>query len=244
MGMTGRRAFTLVLVAALGARAWGLQAPGEALDQARAEEARTARDYRAALESVLKFQIEEARRATETAEVRRRLVEQGIVSRREAEDAEAAAAAAREEVEQTRARIVEADTMVTEAEAPQILAALPPLRPGELHTAGSLIRFLGAGQWSLSMAPRVQRFFTERFGRPLPVSAFGQTLVHDRLGFDHRNALDVALHPDTLEGQALMTWLLGQRISFLAFRHAVAGGATGAHVHVGEPSPRLTSPPR
>jgi hypothetical protein len=76
------------------------------------------------------------------------------------------------------------------------------------------------------------------------VSAFGQTPVHDRLGFDHRNALDVALHPDTAEGQALMTWLRGQGVSFLAFRHAVAEEATGAHVHVGEPSPRLALPKR
>jgi hypothetical protein len=76
------------------------------------------------------------------------------------------------------------------------------------------------------------------------VSAFGQTPVHDRLGFNHQNALDVALHPDTAEGQAVMTWLRGQGVSYLAFRHAVAGGATGAHVHVGEPSTRLAPPKR
>jgi len=241
-----RFAFALILVlAALGAsRAWGVDAPGDTLDQARAEVARTAREYRATLEPVLKFHIEAARRATETAEQRRRLLEKGILSRREAEEAETAAAAARKQVEHTRARIVEADTMVAEAEAPEILATLPSLRPGELHSAGSLIRFLGARQWSLSMAPLIQRFFTERFGRPLPVSAFGQTPVHDRLGFNHVNALDVALHPDTTEGQALMTWLRGQGVSFLAFRHAVAGEATGAHVHVGESSPRLASSKR
>ena len=81
-------------------------------------------------------------------------------------------------------------------------------------------------------------------GRPLPVSAFGQTPAHDDLGFDHRNALDVAVHPDSPEGQALMTWLRGEGISFLAFRNAVAGEATGAHVHVGEPSSRIAVPQR
>ena len=86
--------------------------------------------------------------------------------------------------------------------------------------------------------------FSERFGHPLPVSAFGQTPVHDELGFNHRNALDVAVHPDTPEGQALMTWLRGERISFVAFRQAVTGKATGAHVHVGEPSSRLAMPQR
>lgn len=238
--MIGRFAFALVLAGALGASAGAVDAPGNALDQASAEMARTARDYRNALESVLAFHTEAARRAAETAEQRRGLLERGIVSRREVEEAEADAFAARAQLEQTRARIVEADTMVAEAEAP----ALPPLRPGELHTGPSLIRFVGATQWSLSMAGRVQGFFSERFHRPLPVSVYGQTTVHDDLGFNHRNALDVAVHPDTPEGQALMTWLRGEGISFLAFRNAVAGGATGAHVHVGEPSSRLPVPQR
>jgi hypothetical protein len=73
------------------------------------------------------------------------------------------------------------------------------------------------------------------------VSAFGQTPLHDRLGFDHRNAVDVAVHPDSVEGQALMAWLREHGVSFLAFRGPVAGEATGAHVHVGEPSPRLAA---
>jgi len=62
--------------------------------------------------------------------------------------------------------------------------------------------------------------------------------VHDQLGFDHRNALDVAVHPDSPEGKALMAWLRSEGVSFLAFRGPVSGEATGAHVHVGEPSPR------
>ena len=35
-----------------------------------------------------------------------------------------------------------------------------------------------------------------------------------------------------------MDWLRAQGVSFLAFRAARAGVATGAHLHVGEPSPR------
>ena len=230
----------MILAGALGASAGALSASRNTQDRTAADMPRIARDYRAALEPVLAFQIEAERRAVEAVELRRGLLERGIISRREFEEAETAALAARAQVDQTRARIVEADTMVAEAEA----AAAPPLRPGELQTGPSLIRFLGTGQWSLSMAPRVQRFFSERFGRPLPVSAFGQTPVHDELGFNHRNALDVAVHPDTPEGQALMTWLRGERISFVAFRQAVAGKATGAHVHVGEPSSRLALPQR
>jgi hypothetical protein len=36
----------------------------------------------------------------------------------------------------------------------------------------------------------------------------------------------------------LIAWLEREGVSFLAFRGAVRGEATGAHVHVGEPSPR------
>src|SRR6266436_174800 len=76
----------------------------------------------------------------------------------------------------------------------------------------------------------------------LPISAYGQTPIHDKLGFDHRNAVDVAVHPDTAEGRSVMDWLRRAGLSFIAFRGAVAGAATGAHIHVGEPSQRLASP--
>jgi hypothetical protein len=77
----------------------------------------------------------------------------------------------------------------------------------------------------------------------LPVSAFGQTALHDRMGFDHRNALDVAVHPDSPEGRALMQYLLDAGIPFMAWRGAVPGSSTGAHIHVGQPSPRIATRP-
>ena len=104
-----------------------------------------------------------------------------------------------------------------------------------LMLAEYAIQFRG---WSLALLPTLDRYFAGRFHRPLPVSALGQTAVHDRLGFDHRNAIDIAVHPDTPEGRALMLYLRGQRIPFLAFRRAQAGVATGAHVHIGEASYR------
>jgi hypothetical protein len=74
----------------------------------------------------------------------------------------------------------------------------------------------------------------------MPISAFGQTAVHDQLGFDHRNAMDVAVSPDSAEGQALMGYLRSAGIPFIAFRYAVRGSATGAHIHVGYPSHRIS----
>jgi len=87
----------------------------------------------------------------------------------------------------------------------------------------------------------VSGFFQQKFGHSMPISAFGQTGVHDRLGFDHHNSMDVALNPDSSEGQALMAYLRQSGIPFIAFRHAVPGSATGAHIHVGYPSHRLSS---
>ena len=85
----------------------------------------------------------------------------------------------------------------------------------------------------------LDRFFVSRFARSLPVSALGQTPVHDRLGLDHRNALDVAVHPDSEEGRAVIEYLERHGIPFRAFRRFVPGASTGAHVHVGRVSVRI-----
>jgi hypothetical protein len=203
-----------------------------------------AREYRASLANLLPFREDAVARARATLATRRELVERGLVARRDAEAALQALAAAEAALAATRAELTAAESMVVEAAAHEMLASLPPGKAGALTVTTALIRFHGGGEWTLARAANVERFFAERFGRALPVSALGQTPAHDRLGFDHRNALDVAVHPDSAEGQALMAWLRARGVSFLAFRGAVAGEATGAHVHIGEPSPRLTAPAR
>ena len=115
-----------------------------------------------------------------------------------------------------------------------------PLAKGAYEETPGLIRFSGLTEWSLtSDTPKLQRFFESRFSRALPISAFGQTGLHDRMGFDHRNALDVALHPDSQEGRALMGFLRTSGIPFIAAWGPVPGATSGAHIHVGQPSPRL-----
>jgi hypothetical protein len=84
----------------------------------------------------------------------------------------------------------------------------------------------------------IKSFFVSKFGSTLPVSAFGQTRLHSRFGFDHRNSVDVALNPDSSEGRALLSKLRGFGVPFIAFRKAIPGIATGAHIHVGNPSRR------
>src|SRR5215217_4003728 len=96
------------------------------------------------------------------------------------------------------------------------------------------------GKWSLAEASKVEKFFATKFKRPLPVSAFGQSDLHTRWGLDHRNGMDVGLHPDSAEGRALIEFLRGESIPFLAFRGPVPGVATGPHIHIGNRSPRVS----
>lgn len=231
-------ALALVLVALAAPLAARGAQPTDArreLERARENVVATSREYRASLERLLPFREEAVRRAEATLKTHRRLLESGAVSRREVEVAEAAVQAAGAQLEETRHDITDADRLVAEAVAAE---TLPPLRIGETAATTALIQHHGPASWTLARVGSLQRFFSDRFGRALPISALGQTAVHDRLGFDHRNALDVAVHPDSAEGTALIGWLRSEGVSFLAFRGPVSGEATGAHVHVGEPSPR------
>ena len=116
-------------------------------------------------------------------------------------------------------------------------------RPPARRPLSPVVRYAGTGAWSLADAETVlQHFFARRFGRPLPVSAWGQTVVHDRLGLDHRDAFDVALHPDSAEGRALMAFLRSAGIPFVGVRSRIRGLSTGAHIHVGPESGRLPRP--
>ena len=146
---------------------------------------------------------------------------------------------ARERIAQTRRDMERADVLVVESRARWQLIELGRGAPGAYQVGRTVIRYLGTARWSPAQLGTVESFFRSRFGAALPVSAVGQTDVHDRLGFDHRGAVDVKVHPDSREGIALMDWLLARKIPFIAYRGAVAGAATGAHVHIGLPSERL-----
>jgi hypothetical protein len=92
--------------------------------------------------------------------------------------------------------------------------------------------------WTISDWGRVQSFFVTRFGRALPISAFGQSAIHDRWGLDHRQGIDVGLHPDSGEGSALIQFLRSEGIPFLTFRGPIPRVATGPHIHIGRASHR------
>lgn len=94
------------------------------------------------------------------------------------------------------------------------------------------------GRWTLAEAVKVKEFFLSKFNRPLPLSNFGQSDLHTRWGLDHRNGMDVNLHPDSVEGRALVAFLKAESIPFLTFRGPIPGVSTGPHIHVGNRSPR------
>lgn len=197
-------------------------------------------DYRAKLEALLPLYEQELARAADQREQRRELLERGIVSRKEFEATETAAVKAQQKLEDTRRAIADVDHATVEATTARAVAALAPLGRGGYEQSATLIRYNGPTAWSLKRgAAGLEQFFLTRFGRPLPVSAYGQTPLHDRMGLDHRDALDVAVHPDSPEGRALMEHLREAGIPFIAAWGVVPGSASGAHVHIGQPSPRI-----
>ncbi len=212
-----------------------------AAKQSRYKLIEASKNYRESLDKLLALQKQDEARALDLVTRRKQLLDLGVIARREVEESEAALAESRKKMTETNQRLDEVDQLVAEVVAAEELSNQPNQQlPDTTQRRVLLVRYLGRSSWSLSNdIAKVDAFFTQRFRRPMPVSAFGQTETHNRLGFDHSNALDVAVHPDSAEGLALQGFLRAQGISFIAIRGAIAGSATGAHIHIGLPSRRM-----
>lgn len=199
------------------------------------------KEYKASLIKLLATYERDVTRAEERLVQSRALFNEGLIPKNQLAEAEGAVATAQDKLAETSRQMSNADSQIAdtllEAKAEAQLARTP-LRKGGLIRTTSYIRFSGSGGWLLSDASKVQRFFLDSFKKQLPVGVFGQGAIHDRWRLDHRNAMDVSLHPDGPEGQALMNFLRANGIPFLAFRGAIPGTATGPHIHVGRPSHR------
>jgi hypothetical protein len=196
------------------------------------------RETREGAEKLLALHETARQRSEEEYERRRELYYQGLIARNDVLQAEHLLAEAITRVEEDKRWLAESDMALTEFALRDELLRLPRLSTGGYSETGSLIRFNGDTAWRLADAAKIEKFFLNTFGHALPISALGQTATHERLRFDHRNAMDVALHPDSKEGQSLLNYLRQAGIPFIAFRNAVPGAATGAHIHIGKPSPR------
>ena len=213
----------------------------EAARQSRANLLEASSVYRESLEKLLELQRQDETRAAELVEKRKSLLDLGVIAKRELDESEQALSEARSKTAGTQKQIAEIDQLVAEVNAAEELAKMPPAPQGVYRSNGVLIRYVGASRWALGDFGKVDAFFRLKFGKPLPVSAVGQTETHDHLGFDHREAIDVAVHPDSVEGQELINYLASQSISFIAIRGAITGSATGAHIHIGPPSKRMVA---
>jgi len=205
----------------------------------KAEIIKQAEKYKLDVMEVIALLEPEVKREALVIEKKRALVEVGAVAKQDLEKSEAALALIHAKLDAERKKIADTDTLITEVRAEEQLAKMPPVPVGGYRMTSALIRYNGPFRWLLSDSARVQTYFVSSFGRQLPISAYGQTAVHDRMGFDHSNSMDVALHPDSAEGRMLMNYLRGAGIPFIAFRQAVPGSATGAHIHIGNPSRRI-----
>jgi len=190
---------------------------------------------------IVKYEADVTKAEAELAKSKK-LYDEGLIARAQVEENERALASAREKVTSTRRQITDADAQIAailvESEAEKTIAKNLRLARQRLVRTTAFIRYSGTSGWGLGDAWKVQRFFSDTFKRELPVAVFGQGAIHDRWRLDHRNAMDISLHPDSAEGQALLNFLQQNGIPYLAFRSAIPGTATGPHIHIGRPSHR------
>jgi hypothetical protein len=200
---------------------------------ARAQAKSATDDYKASLARLLAIYVQQREVAAARIPQIQALVDAQVASRRELEQAQSAVAEIDAKIAGVKAQTIEADDTLAE------ILAEPSIRFTPRSGGRGTVRSIGTGSWAIANAGLVQSFFQGRFGRGLPISAFGQTETHNRLGWNHGNAIDVAVNPDSAEGQALIAFLRERGIPFLAFRGTIPGVATGPHIHIGMPSHRL-----
>ncbi len=176
-------------------------------------------------------------RRKETLEKTRQLVQAGAATAAELSEKEQAFELAESECNLARQRAILLHDLDAMAEEEAALEQRLRTSPSTAHELGE--RYDGNGVFTPKTLARVENAFAARFGKPLPISAMGETSVHRALGFNHQGRVDVAVHPDQPEGLWLRQYLTSNHIPFFAFRQAVPGKATGAHIHMGPQSTRL-----
>jgi len=212
------------------------------LTRLREEFVKATNEYKASLEKLLGFYEADVKKAEAKLETSKKLFADQLVARKDVEENQQALDRAKAKVAEARRQMTGADDQIAavlvEQEATEQLAKNLKLAKQRLVRTASFIRFTGGPGWNLGEAYKIQRFFTDSFKRELPIAVFGQGAIHDRWRLDHRNAMDISLHPDSAEGQALLNFLQRNGVPYSAFRSAIPGTATGPHIHIGRPSHR------
>jgi len=214
----------------------------DTLGKLRDEYIASTKEYKSSLEKLVAIYQKNVTEAEEKLTMARKLQSEGLIARSQLEENERLLTLAKEKVAETQRQMDGADNQIAnvlvEAKADEELARNLKLAKNGVIRTSSFIRFTGASGWVIGEAWKIQRFFSDSFNKPLPIAVFGQGAIHERWRLDHRNAMDISLHPDSVEGQALMGFLQKNGIPFSAFRSAIPGTATGPHIHIGRPSHR------
>ena len=216
--------------------------PKSELTKLREEYISKTNEYKASLEKLLALYEGNVKKAEEKVTVSQKLLAEGLIARTQVEDAEHTLALEKQKVEETRRQMANADAQIAgvlvETAADEEIAKNLRLANRTLIRTSAFTRYTGAGGWNLTDAWKIQRFFSDTFKKELPIAVFGQGAIHERWRLDHRNAMDIQLHPDGVEGRALLDYLQRNGIPYSAFRSAIPGTATGPHIHIGRPSHR------
>lgn len=170
-------------------------------------------------------------------EANQKLVDSGVIARGEVAPLQEELESRRLTLDLANSRaklLAELVEMVRREQATEAAEAVAP-RTGQ----GVMEHFEGDGRFDTAGFKALVLAFEKKFNKPMPISANGETSVHKALGFDHRGRVDVAINPDQREGVWLKSYLESNDIPYYAFRSAVPGRATGAHIHIGPGSTRL-----
>jgi hypothetical protein len=175
----------------------------------------------------------------------RALIAEGVAPKEYCADSEAELARRTQALDQAKDRAALLNEIVAMVHAEiETRAEIVTRAHGEKSTVPGVAEEFVDGSHGLLTSKDIKSLtlaFEKKFDKPLPVSARGETAVHRAMGFDHTGRIDVALMPDSTEGKWLRAYLETESIPYYAFRVAIPGKATGAHIHVGPGSTRLQS---
>jgi hypothetical protein len=216
--------------------------PQTELAKLREDYVSATKDYKSSLEKLLAIYEANVTKAEAKLVTTKKLLDEGLISKVQVEEQQRLVDQEKAKVTETQRQISGADSQIAdvlvEADADAQLAKNLRLSKAKLIRTSSFMRYNGSGGWGLGDAWKIQRFFSDTFHKELPIAVFGQGAIHDRWRLDHHNAMDIQLHPDGPEGQALLNFLEKNGVPFSAFRSAIPGTATGPHIHIGRPSHR------
>ena len=216
--------------------------PPSELSKLREEFIRLTNEYKSSLGKLLPFYESDLKKAEEKLETSKKLLAEGLIPRTQVEENERALVLAKEKIADINRQLASAEAQIAgvlvETAANEEINKNLRLAKQRLVRTAAFTRYTGVGGWNIGEAFKIQRFFSDTFNKQLPIAVFGQGAIHDRWRLDHHNAMDIQLHPDGVEGRALLDFLQKNGIPYLAFRSAIPGTATGPHIHIGRPSHR------